>query len=77
MQARIEDELAAALRVLLERYDRPSRDHAGKARDIGLRVNGAHAERMQLRIRGEIFVEAGVAVAPTIEFGPIERTFSR
>ena len=65
VQARIEDELAAALRVLLERHDRPSRDHAGEARDIGLRVDGAHAERMQFEnFAGEIFVETRIAVSP-------------
>ena len=48
VQARIEHELAAMLRIARRRNDGPAGQHLGEARHVLLRVDRAHAERMQL-----------------------------
>ena len=46
-------------RDLPRRHDGPAGDHLGEIGDVGLRVAGAHAERMQFEdLAREIFVEA-------------------
>ena len=58
VQARIEHELAAVLRIGRHRPQGPAGDHLGEAIDIVLRVDGAHAERMQLEnLAREVLVQ--------------------
>ena len=63
VHARIEDEHAAALGVLPRRNDSPAGDDLGETGDVVLRVDAAHAERMQLEnLARQILVEAAAAV---------------
>jgi hypothetical protein len=63
VQAPIEDELCAMLGIVVDRDDRPPREHFGKTRDIALAVAGAHTQRVQLEdFACEILVEAAGAI---------------
>ena len=63
VQARIEHELAAVIRIRRGGKNAPAGDDLGEIGDVGLRIDGAHAERMQLEdLAREILVEALVAV---------------
>ena len=59
VQTRIEHELAAVLGILLRRHDAPAGDDLGEARDVVLRIAGAHTDGMQLEnLARQIFVDA-------------------
>ncbi len=65
VQARIEDELTAALGIGAGLDQGPARQHIGERDDVVLGVAAAHAERMQLEdLAREILVETAGAVDP-------------
>ena len=79
VQARMEQELAAVVRVVAGRADRPAGDHLGEAGDIVLAcrpcarrayaARGFRAPRFSLRPRSRLM--------PATELGPIDCALSR
>ncbi len=62
VQARIEHELVAVRRIAGGRNDGPAGQHLGEAGHVGLVIDRAHAERMQLEdLTREVLVEPGAA----------------
>jgi hypothetical protein len=71
VHARIEFELAAAHGVLAKRHHGPSGDDVGETGDVLLRVDRAHAERMQFEdLTREVLVEAAPLPQPGDRGGP-------